>query len=127
MTLEIIGNNIFAKNEFIPLSKQKNLYDLQKEKIRFIRKNTLMIKGSGKYRITNSFFKRFESFIDYNIKYTIKLYLKKNKINIKFKNKLYICHCKLSFKKNNIFVKEIIIDTLFFVPSFIQCAAASTG
>ena len=52
MTLEIIASNIFAKNKFIPLSKQNNLYNLKKEIIKFKTTDILLIKGSGKYRIT---------------------------------------------------------------------------
>ena len=120
MTLERIASNIFAKNKFMALSKQNNLYNLKKEIIKFKTTDILLIKGSGKYRITNSFLKSFESLIDYNIKYKIKLFIKKNKIKIIFKNKLYSCYCKLFLKNNNIHVKQIILDTGFFIPFFIK-------
>tara|TARA_X000000950_G_scaffold288085_1_gene403228 strand:- start:3896 stop:4327 length:432 start_codon:yes stop_codon:yes gene_type:complete len=120
MSFERIAKNIFIRKKFIPLSKQNNLYNLKKEKIEFLNEDILLIKGKGKYRITNSFLKPFESFIDYDIKYKIKLIIPKNKIYIIFKNKLYNCYCKLFFKNNNICVKKIILHTIFFVPSFIK-------
>lgn len=120
MSFERIVKNIFIRKKFIQLSKQNNLYNLKKEKIEFLNKDILLIKGKGKYRITNSFLKTFKSFIDYDIKYKIKLIIPKNKIYIIFKNKLYNCYCKLFFKNNNIYVKKIILNTVFFVPSFIK-------
>lgn len=120
MSLEKIAKNIFIKKEFLSFSKQNNLYNLQKEKIKLLDNNSLLIKGKGKYRIVNSFLKPFESFIDYDIKYKIKLVIPKNKIYIIFKNKLYNCYCILFFKNNNIHVEKIFFNTVFFVPFFIK-------